>query len=295
MILVLSDSTTNTIMNSINIMLENIFSSVDNNLYSVLDSFVFIDTDILKDKYFEKILGTSSSNGILLIANSLILGFLIYFSIKLFFSHLGITESEQPIQFIFRLIIFTILMNFSFFICEQIIYLISLISSSIRQIGENLFSTSICFSKLIQNLNSVISFDNSTLNIFSLDGIIKSFISIGLLNLTITYSIRYVLIKIFILISPFAFICLTNKNTSMFFKSWMKSFLSLLFEQVFISIILTFIFSLDFSASNISSKFILVGSIIVLTKANQYVRELLGGIGTDFNIGFANMKNMLFK
>lgn len=282
-------------MNSINAMLENIFSSVDNNLYAVLDSFVFIDTDILNDKYFEKILGSSSSNGILLIANSLILGFLIYFSIKLFFSHLGITESEHPLQFIFKLIIFTILMNFSFFICEQIIYLISLISSSIRQIGETLFSTSICFSKLIQNLNSVISFDNSSLNIFSLDGIIKSFISIGLLNLTITYSIRYVLIKIFVLISPFAFICLTNKNSSIFFMSWIKSFLSLLLEQVFVSIILTFIFSLDFSVSNISSKFILVGSIIILTKANQYVRELLGGIGTDFNIGFANMKNMLFK
>lgn len=290
----MSDSTT-TIMDSINTMLEKIFSSVDNNLYSVLDSFVFIDKDILKDKYFQKIIGSNSSNGILLIANSLILGFLIYFSIKYFFSHLGITESEHPVQFIFKLIIFTILMNFSYFICEQIIYIISLLSSSIRQIGEKLFSSSICFSKLIQNLNTTISFDNSSLNIFSLDGLIKSFISIGLLNLTITYAIRYVLIKVFILLSPFAFICLTSKSSTIFFKAWIKSLLSLLLEQVFISIVLTFIFSLDFSSSDIFSKFILVASIIILTKSNQYVRELLGGIGTDINLGFSNIKNLFLK
>lgn len=291
----MSDSTT-TIMDSINTMLEKFLSSVDNHLYSVLDSFVFVDKDILNDKYFEKILGSNSSNGILLIANSLILGFLIYFSIKYFFSHLGITESEHPVQFIFKLIIFTILMNFSYFICEQIIYIISLLSSSIRQIGEKLFSSSICFAKLIQNLNSTISFDNASLNIFSLDGLIKSFVSIGLLNLTITYAIRYVLIKVFTLLSPFAFICLTSKSSVMFFRSWIKSFLSLLLEQVFISVVLTFIFSLNFSSSDIFSKFILVASIIILTKSNQYVRELLGGIGTaDINLGFSNIKNLFFK
>jgi hypothetical protein len=48
-------------------------------------------------------------------------------------------------------------MNFSLFICDEIIYIISLISSSIRQVGEHLFNTKICFSELIINLNSIIS------------------------------------------------------------------------------------------------------------------------------------------
>lgn len=287
----MNNSTTNLIINSINAMFEKIFSSVDNNLYSVLDSFVFIDTDILSGKYFNKILGSSTS-GILLVCNSLIFGLLIFFSVKYFFSHLGITSSEHPIQFIFKLIIFSILMNFSFFICKEIIYIVSLLSSSIRQIGERLFSSSICFAKLIQNLNSVISIDSSSLDVFSLDGLIKSFLSFGLLSLTITYSVRYVLVKIFVLLSPFAFICLANSSTAIFFKSWIRSFISLLLEQVFISIVLTFIFSLNFTSSNLSSKFILVGSIIILSKANHFVRELLGGVGTDIGLNFSGIKNI---
>ncbi len=284
----MNNSTTNLIINSINTMLEKIFSSVDNNLYSVLDYFVFIDTDILNDKYLNKILGSNTS-GILLICNSLIFGILLFFSIKYFFSHLGITNSDHPVQFIFKLVVFSILMNFSFFICKEIIYIVSLISSSIRQIGERLFSSSICFSKLIENLNVIIS-TNTSIDIFSLDGLIKSFLSFGLLSLAITYSVRYVLIKVFILISPFAFICLVNTSTSIFFKSWIKSFLSLLLEQVFIAIVLTFIFSLNFSSSQLTSKFILVGSILVLSKANHFVRELLGGIGTDIGLNFSSIK-----
>ena len=61
---------TEIIIQTINTIFENLFSSIDNNLYSVLDSITFISSDILNDKNFEKLFGTSTSNGILLIANS---------------------------------------------------------------------------------------------------------------------------------------------------------------------------------------------------------------------------------
>lgn len=290
-----SSNIISTISNSINYMFNNIISSIDNSLYSILDDFTFINSNILNDEYFYNIFGVNSSNGVLLVANSLIAGYLIYYSIKLILSRLEITEVERPFQFIFKLIICAICMNFSFFICDELIYFISLISNLVRDIGEGLFNTQICFSNLILKLNNILSNSESNLNIFSIDGIIKSLISLGLLNLVITYSIRYVLIKIFVLLSPFCFLSLCNKNTSILFKAWIKSFLSLLIVQVFVAIILLLIFSLNLKPNNISSKLILFAAISILIKANSYVRELLGGISSEANMSFNNLKSFLIK
>ena len=75
-----SSSVTNTIISTINDIFSKIFSSIDNNLYAILDNFAFINADILNDKYFLKLFGLSSRNGILLIANAFVLGFLIYYA-----------------------------------------------------------------------------------------------------------------------------------------------------------------------------------------------------------------------
>ena len=67
-----NNSVTQTIISSINFMFEQIFGSVDNNIYTTLDNITFINSDILKYNFFERILGTSTTNGILLIANSML-------------------------------------------------------------------------------------------------------------------------------------------------------------------------------------------------------------------------------
>ena len=288
-----ANNITSIIISTINTIFSKIFSSIDNNVYAILDEFTFIDSDILSDKYFSKIFGFSSHSGILLVANSLVFGFLIYYAFRLLFSHLGVTESEKPSKFIFRLIVFGICMNFSLFICDEIIYINSLFSNTIRQIGENIYNFPISFSTLITKLNSVISINEDSLDIFSLDGIIKSMISFGILNLVITYSIRYVLIKVFILLSPFAFICLTTEPSSIIFKSWFKSFISLLLIQNFVAIVLILVFSLDLNPSNLFSKFILIAAIFILIKSNSYDKEMIGGISTDFSIGFNNIKSLI--
>ena len=72
---------TSTIIETINTILQNLFSSIDNNLYEILDDITFISSDIINDSYFEKIIGTSASNGLLLIANSLLFGFILFHKI----------------------------------------------------------------------------------------------------------------------------------------------------------------------------------------------------------------------
>ena len=289
-----SSSISSLISNSINDMLSKIFSSINNNIYSTLDEFIFINSDILNDSYFTKIFGLPGENGLILVANGLIFGYLLYYAFKLLFSYLGITETEKPFSFLFKLLVCSILMNFSLFICNEIIYLISILSSSIRLIGESLFDTKISFSSLVLRLNSFLNFNNtSNIDFFSLDGILHSIISISFLNLLITYAIRYMLIKIFTFLSPFCFLSLCNKNTSILFKSWFKSFISLLLIQVFVSIILLLIFSLKISSQNLSSKFILIGSLFILIKANSYVREMLGGISTETSASIANFASFI--
>ena len=65
---------TEAILNSINELFSKTFSSIDNTIYSTLDYLTFISPDILKSESFQRILGSSVSEGILLICNSLILG-----------------------------------------------------------------------------------------------------------------------------------------------------------------------------------------------------------------------------
>ena len=57
-----STNITEIIMDTINAIFEALFSSIDNNLYSVLDDVTFINSGILQDKNFENLFGTSASN-----------------------------------------------------------------------------------------------------------------------------------------------------------------------------------------------------------------------------------------
>lgn len=287
------NSITQTIITTINTLFSSLFSSIDNNLYSILDDIIFINTDILQDKFMNSFFGTSTTTGLILIANSLLIGFSLFYIVRYAYSHYSLTETEQPFQFIFKLVLFAILANFSYFLAEQFININSIISLAIREIGENIFNCNISFQQLVLKLNNVITTDSANLNIFSLDGLFKSFISLNLLNLLFTYSLRYVILKVFILITPFAILTLINTSTSWFFKSWFKAVLSLLLLQSFVSLILLIIFSIDFSAPDMFSKIICIGSIYALTKANSYIKDLIGGISTDISSNLNSLRYLL--
>ena len=283
---------TQIIIDTINAILGNLFSSIDNNLYSILDDITFINSDILKDKNFENIFGTSTSNGILLIANSLLLGFLLYFAIKYLISHFTFSNVEQPHSFLIKLIICGICMNFSYFLLTYFLDIFSNITLAIRNLGETLFNKEICFSELILTINSNISVNTTSVDVFSLDGLIKSILSFSLLNLVFSYSFRYILIKVFVLIAPFAILSNSLNSTSWFFKSWIKNLFSLLFIQIIVSIILLILFSMNFSSGNLAIKFIYVGGLFALIKANSFVRDLVGGVSTTISQNVHNFSKI---
>lgn len=286
---------TTSIIETINSIFETLFSSIDTTIYSVLDELTFIDKNILNNSIFQKIFGSTGNNGLLVIANSLLVGFSLYYAIRLFYSYYMNLQIERPYQFIFKLLIFGIVMNCSYFICNQFIQINSFISDAIRTVGSNIFGHDISFSELINKLN-YLSIKENEFNIFSFDGLIKSFISISLFNLIFSYSLRYIMVKVFILITPFAILSLINESTSWFFKTWLRTVLSLLFQQSLVAIILLIIFSFNFSSNNIISQLMCIGGIYALVRANSYIRSLIGGISTDvsnnFNISSKFLKNI---
>lgn len=274
----------NSIIETINSIFGNLFSSIDNTLYSALDDITFIRTDILNSYYFEKIFGTTS-NGFLLIANSLLAGFVLYYGITYLLSSLGVMQDsvQRPSQFFFKILIGGLLMNSSFFICGFLIYLNSLISDGIKSIGYDFLNVNISFSELINQLNAIIFLETQSNNVFSVDGLLKIIFSFSFFNIIFSYSVRYIMIKVFVLISPFAFLSVSTPSTSVFFKSWLKSFLALLFVELFASIILIVMFSITYSSKDVTAKLLLIGSLFALIKTNSYVREFIGGISTEIS------------
>lgn len=275
----------NSIIETINSMFGNLFSSIDSSIYSALDNITFINTDILNSYYFEKIFGTTTSNGFLLIANALLIGFVLYYGITYLLSSLGIIQDNirKPSQFFFKVLLGGLLMNSSLFICEELIYLNSLISDAIKFLGHELLGGNICFSELINQANAIIFLENNSSSIFSIDGILKMIFSFSFFNIIFSYSVRYIMIKVFILISPFAFLSLSTPSTSVFFKCWIKSFLALLFIELLASTILIVMFSITYSSKDITSKLLLIGALFALIKSNSYIRELIGGINTEIS------------
>ena len=281
-----------TILTSINELINSLFSSIDTAIYSMLDNLTFIDTSILSNTYFQKILGLNSSEGILLICNSLIFGFILYYAISFLLSHLTYSSIDSPKQFIFKCILFIPIMNSSLWICEQIINLVSIITSLINSIGNTLFNKDVTFVSFIDNINMSV-YMSGDLNIFSFDGIVKSFTSFGLINLIFSYSLRYIMLQIFILLSPFAFLSLISSSSKWFFQIWFKSFLSLLLVQILISLILLLSFSFPLTDSS-STQLLYIGIIYALTRANGYIKEIFGGISTSVNSNLSTFVNRRF-
>lgn len=277
------------IIELLNTLFSSLFSSIDSNLYFILDNLIFIDHKIFEDSLLVNFLSNSFDNSLIIICNALLAGILIYYCFSHLLSHITYFKTQPFYFFIFRIILCTILMNFSLNICETIIDFINIISNSILELGNFHFENNISFSNFIE-LTSEYAFDES-FSLFSFNGILQSFYSFGFFNLLLSYSLRYILIRLFILLSPFAFISLSLDKFSNFFRNWFKSFIGLLFIQIIVALILILGFSLDFASNTILNQILFLGIIFAISKANQITIDLIGGINTSINATF----NTVFK
>lgn len=278
------------IINTINELLSSFISSIDNNLYTLLDELLFIKPDILQSSFLNSII---SSNILVYVANSLSIGILLYYCFKLLFSSYTGSNVESPYQFFFKLIIYTLLANNFVSIIELILYFNNLLSSSVQVIGASLSASTPSFATLIQRINIITSFSaDEGFNFISFSGFIHSFMVFGLLNILLSLSLRYIMVCLFILLSPFAFISLISSSTAWLFKTWLRSFLSLLVLQIFTALLLLFVLVIPIDNNYISIIFF-VGLLNAISRINLYIKELFGGISTEINANINSLKSIL--
>ncbi len=284
------DQIVNTIIQTINTIFGNIFSSIDNTIFDNLDNIVFINKDILNNSFINKLLDAGSKNSLIYLADAFLLGISVFYIIRYYYFNIIDAKVEKPVQFFFKLLLFSLLINFSYFLAEQLLNITYLFSSAIQEIGKNIIHVDINFSELISYLNRILDIDSGELNLFSFDGLLKSFVSIGFVNLLLAYSLRFVVIQVLILFSPFSILSLINSSTSWIFKSWLRTLISLLLIQVVIPVILIVIFCIDGS-----NKILLVGGIYALSRVNSYIKEIFGGVSIDVSNNLGSFVSVLKK
>ena len=271
-------------------MLANLLSSINTNVTEFLDRLIFINSDVTLNLI--NVLGKNSYSGINLICNSLIYGFLLYYAFSYLLSHLTFAQIESPHQFIFTLLFCVFALNARLVFFSGLIFIFSYVSNMIRELGNYLLGVDVSFTGLISNVIPKDYFISNSFSLFNFDGILKASISFGFLSLTISYSIRYILIKTLVILAPFAILSLCSSKTNWFFKSWFKSLLSMLFLQIFVAIILLVCFIVENNGvASLPSQIIHLGMIYTLFKANSFVKEFIGGFGTDVSLNASSLSS----
>lgn len=283
------------ILDTINNLCNSLFSSINQTVMPELDKLLFLDADIIKNTSLEKIVGDSLNTGLLVLANSLLSAFVIYYAIRRFTSFYVGKEVESPYQFFLKTVVIAIVVTCSLSICSSIVTFTHEISHFICEFGHSITGKSLTFQTLINKLSSQ---NSGSFNIFSFDGILASLVSFSSFSLILTFSVRYILTKLLVMLSPFAFLCLINPSTSGIFRAWLKSFASLLLVQIIIALIMLLVFVIiNENDSSMFSKLLLLGSTYALLKSNQFVKEFINGTGisTDFTTGISGIRSIISR
>ncbi len=283
----------NIVTSVLNELFSTLLSSIDNTIYSLLDKITFLDSKSIIDENIETIFFSEKFN-LLILANILLTGIVLYHIGKIILSIYTSSQTQLPYLYIIKVVIYGICMNCSLYINEGIINLNYLISEYLMELGNYLFKVNISFISFTNIINDQIYIDTNSFNIFSLDGVIHSMLSFGFISILIIYILRFILIKLLILCSPFAFLCLCEDNLSKYFFNWLKYFIVLLLNQNIVIIALYIPYILDFKDS-LYSKFLIIGVIYTIHKLNDYIKEFIGGFSLSGNINLNGLSQTLFK
>ena len=103
---------------TVNFLCNSLFDSINTTVFPLLDDIVFLNGDISNSSNMQNLIGSSISEGILILANCLLFAFTLYYSIRLIFSHFTGNSIDSPYKFFIKTVIVAILLNSSISICS---------------------------------------------------------------------------------------------------------------------------------------------------------------------------------
>lgn len=267
---------TESMLSSINVLLEKIYKSVEGNVYELLDKLLTISDGILKQEPLKYIF--KDENGVVFVATSLILFYIVQYLIMKLVSMYNGNNPENIFKFVLRIIITVVVASSSKYISELVLQINETFTNIISSIGENISKHEISFTgfgEVVTDLEKYMSSDN-----LGVDGLIKGFISFGAITLLINYSVRYVTIIFCILTMPFAVMFSITAYTRGIFNSWLKIYIVNLSQQWIVKLLL--IIPLCFKEVDTEIfKIIVLGTIYLLYKINAFSKEFLGNISAE--------------
>lgn len=267
------------IVSVINTLAENVYSSIEQEVFVFLDEMLVIDKKILKLDIFKKLSFSSEDNYIILLALCFVTMFVICFGIKKIINMYSGSNDANTWKFVLKLIVSTMLMVSSYFLIETLLDINNMITEVLKSIGEETTGYEISF----ETLKTVINKIDTSSGFLSLNGAIKGLAGFGAVTVLINFCIRYITVVFLILVSPIAFMLSINDSTFGMFSQWLKLTISNLIIQNIVILVVMIPLSTKDMESNIF-KILLVGSIYILYKVNSFVFEITAG----FNIRKGN-------
>lgn len=269
------------IISNLNLLSDKVFKILEREVYTTLDNIINITPEILNREPLKTLFSKNELNGVILIANTFILFYIIHYVISQIISIYNGKNIENIYQFIIKVIIIGILVNNSHFICELILKIFNGLSNAIDIFCRSFINKDITFSVLKENIYKLKNIDKSDL--ISIEGLIKTTLSFSSISILITLAIRYVTVILLLLISPIALICLCSNITSGFSKMWIKTLFINLSMQIFIKLII--LIPIVYKDTNSSIyKVVLLGSLYLLYKINSFISSIFSKISEVKNI-----------
>ena len=263
------------ILNNLNLVSEKLFKSIEGQAYKILDDIVYIDDKILKKEPLDLFLNNDKIQVFNTLARSLIMIYIIYYIVTQLISIYNGESVENVYIFIIKLLITSLLVNNSYFICETLLNIFGLVTNCMNQILESMIGIKPSFENLKETILSIDEFMKSDL--LSVDGIIKSAVSFSMISVLINFSVRYVKIIFLIIISPFSFCMLASDLTNEIFNSWVKQFIINMSSQVFVKLIISIPLMYK-SKDTLMFKIVLIGTIYIIYRLNDLSTLLMQNI-----------------
>lgn len=261
----------NDVVSNLNNLLNKIYSSVENEGYEILEKISDINIDIFSKQPLNLIFLDKNVQYINLFINTIAFGFIIYYLIKMVLSLYSDNLVQNIYYFIVKVILIIIISRNSYHICEQIVNINSTATSIVESFLEEIADKEINYKFLknkITTLEDVFKLEDKV----SMNGLNEAIICIFIVSMTLIFSVRYVLVNICIILSPFCILMLLSKETTKIFVFWIKLFISNLLVQVINKIILFMPIVIDQKDELFGV--ILIGSIVLLYNVNKYIGRM---------------------
>ncbi len=241
--------------------------TISGKFYSAMDKITFLDSKALGIGSNGKIIDGTSTLGeaVCNLSNLVIWGVLLLYCFYGLFHYFLSRKFEMPMKVFIRSVVFGILVNSAFFICFSAVYFTENITQYIIEFcgGE----TSFCyFENAKDDLQLEVDTDSDNVNIFTAEDLIKVSNYFMTFVLGIMLGIRFILIKVLIILSPIFFALGCSTITEKWLKSGVILFLKLLSFQVVAVIVLEIFKKINFGEEAIL-QIMLISAMLLSVKA----------------------------